>query len=234
MRSWPSASQGPPLRPHTKEASIAESGQDTVCYSWYNEVYLKGIHLRTSKSPNMLASRTLPPIPFRSPNPPPVATFVNIPRRYTRTRMPLTNDAPPQEMEGVSTSPRQRRSDRISGNSATSSVDVARRSRDGKAPSSALSSPRAARKRTSSDEEDPHAIGSDHESSVLDPKPPHSTSSIASGELSGHICLCQPEPKIPRPRNGEFALFFISGINPLKRRASLGTKQMLCLRTCIH
>lgn len=205
-----------------------------LCYSWYNEVYLKGLHLRPSKSSNMLASRTLPPIPFRSPDPLPVATFVNIPRRYTRSRMPLANDVSAHKMEGVSTSPRQRRSDRISGNSPTAPVDIHRSSRDAKVPSSALSSPRAACKRTSSDDDDATAVVRDHERSVLASKPPHSTSSIAAGELSGHICLCQPEPKIPRPRNGEFALFFISVISTLKRRTSTGTKQMLCLRTCIH
>jgi hypothetical protein len=148
--------------------------------------------------------------------------------------MPLANNAPDHEMEGVNTSPRQRKSSRISGKSTAASSDLARNSRDAQAPSSALSSPKVARKRTSSSEDDPNSMGSDHEGSLVDSKPPHGTTSIIPGELSGHICLCQPEPKIPRPRNGEFALFFISGINSLKRRMSLRTKQMLCLRTCIH
>lgn len=37
----------------------------------------------------------------------------------------------------------------------------------------------------------------------------NSAPSTGSGEFSGHICLCQPEPKIPRPRNGEFCLLFV-------------------------
>jgi hypothetical protein len=30
----------------------------------------------------------------------------------------------------------------------------------------------------------------------------------AGGPLSNHICLCQPAPKIPRPRNGNYQLPF--------------------------
>lgn len=37
----------------------------------------------------------------------------------------------------------------------------------------------------------------------------NSAPSTGSREFSGHICLCQPEPKIPRPRNGEFCLLFV-------------------------
>ena len=37
----------------------------------------------------------------------------------------------------------------------------------------------------------------------------NSAPTTGSGEFSGHICLCQPEPKIPRPRNGELCLLFV-------------------------
>ena len=37
----------------------------------------------------------------------------------------------------------------------------------------------------------------------------NSAPTTGSGEFSGHICLCQPEPKVPRPRNGELCLLFV-------------------------
>lgn len=43
--------------------------------------------------------------------------------------------------------------------------------------------------------------GVDEISSPVDDKPPQSATSTASSDHTGHVCLCLPEPKIPRPRN---------------------------------
>ncbi|KAF2740927.1 hypothetical protein EJ04DRAFT_558312 [Polyplosphaeria fusca] len=67
-------------------------------------------------------------------------------------------------------------------------------------PSPAPTSPRLARKRASSFDDDVN--GEDHaSSSPTDTRDLPSASSAGSGELPGHVCLCQPEPKVPRPRN---------------------------------
>ncbi|KAH6618546.1 hypothetical protein C7974DRAFT_317313 [Boeremia exigua] len=61
-------------------------------------------------------------------------------------------------------------------------------------------SPRGARKGFSSLVTDDNADKLMSESPT-DVKTPASTGSTGSGDLSPHVCLCQPEPKIPRPRN---------------------------------
>ena len=37
--------------------------------------------------------------------------------------------------------------------------------------------------------------------------PPTTTLDTRSAATATHICLCQPDPKIPRPRNGKYHLF---------------------------
>lgn len=31
----------------------------------------------------------------------------------------------------------------------------------------------------------------------------------SAGSAASHVCLCQPDPKIPRPRNGQLAFFYL-------------------------
>ena len=64
-------------------------------------------------------------------------------------------------------------------------------------------SPRGVRKRNSSLETDDNAGEYIESESPTDVKTPASAGSTGSGDFSAHVCLCQPEPKIPRPRNGE-------------------------------
>jgi hypothetical protein len=134
------------------------------------------------------------------------------------------NDGPDHAMIDVDTSPRRRKSSRLSGSSIASS-EMVRSSRDAGEPAAALSSPRVLRKRASPSEDEFRPTGPARENHHMDSKPSHGSASTPPGEvLSGHFCLCQPQPKIPRPRNGEFALFFISGISSLKRRG-VGSEQ---------
>lgn len=52
------------------------------------------------------------------------------------------------------------------------------------------------------------AGGVEQEGSVLQSSttsPAHTRAS--SGESAAHVCICQPDPKIPRPRNGEYPKF---------------------------
>ncbi|KAF2639418.1 hypothetical protein P280DRAFT_481549 [Massarina eburnea CBS 473.64] len=163
----------------------------------------------------MLASRVLPPISHRStalqvqdPLPsvsiPPVATFFNIPRRYVRSNMQVADNASShsQMEDPKSLSPRSlRKSSRIHElRSASTSSPADRSSKDDLLPSGANSLSRATRKRYASFGDDPNGTDSGGESPG-DPMLPASASSTGSGELPGHVCLCQPEPKIPRPRN---------------------------------
>lgn len=46
--------------------------------------------------------------------------------------------------------------------------------------------------------------GPDEESASPADTPRSATSTGSSPEYAGYVCLCQPEPRIPRPRNGEF------------------------------
>ncbi|KAF2131075.1 hypothetical protein P153DRAFT_313377 [Dothidotthia symphoricarpi CBS 119687] len=63
----------------------------------------------------------------------------------------------------------------------------------------AVSSPRATRKRLVPLEEVKAEDFVDNGS--MEDRCPPSATSTGSGELCGSVCLCQPEPKIPRPRN---------------------------------
>jgi hypothetical protein len=54
---------------------------------------------------------------------------------------------------------------------------------------------RMTRKRTA---EEADSLESDQDPSVIQPD--------SAGPATGHICLCQPAPKIPRPRNGVYIL----------------------------
>lgn len=75
--------------------------------------------------------------------------------------------------------------------------------RDKEDEQSTPSSPRGARRKNRLPEADQKAEQNIESDSPTDVKTPASTPSTGSGDLSPHVCLCQPEPKIPRPRNGE-------------------------------
>ncbi|KAF1951041.1 hypothetical protein CC80DRAFT_509173 [Byssothecium circinans] len=148
---------------------------------------------------------------------PPVATFFSIPRRYFRSNMQNSGNASQSsyshQMGNVkpSLSPRSlRKSSRIHelrSASTSSSVDRTTSSKDDLPSPASASSPRTTKKRYESfgDEIYHNSAGHGNDGEGESPtgtKPPNSASSTGSGgELSGHVCLCQPEPKIPRPRN---------------------------------
>lgn len=151
----------------------------------------------------MLASRVLPPI-LRSPPPPPVATFFNIPRRYVKSNMNVGEDASRSPMEDVRSSRNLRKSNRAHDMRSSSISSQGQHANDEQLPSPAVSSPRATKKRLVSlddlagDSNDEDHLMSHTRKSSAD----ISVSSAGSVDSSGHVCLCQPEPKIPRPRNG--------------------------------
>jgi hypothetical protein len=93
-----------------------------------------------------------------------------------------------------------RKSSRINEGRPAPTLNLAERIQKEEPPSPAVSSPRNTRKRLSSLVE----VGEQEESgSPVEERPPPSATSAGSPDYSGHVCLCQPEPKIPRPRNGE-------------------------------
>jgi hypothetical protein len=156
----------------------------------------------------MLASRVLPPIIRTSPPSPllPVATFLNVPRRYIRSTMQTEQISPPSLMDDTKPSRNLRKSNRIQETRSASISDATTEQNHEEEPMSAsASSPRIAKKRLTSLVE---ASESEESGSPTDEKPPPSAASTTTGspDFVGHVCLCQPEPKIPRPRNGEFEI----------------------------
>ncbi|CAI6265946.1 unnamed protein product [Periconia digitata] len=161
----------------------------------------------------MLTSRGLPPIfPRISPPPhlqlpplvehdPPTATFTNIPRRYVRSSMNCTDNAnSTSAAENTTSSQPLRKSSRIhelrSASLPTSSP------LEHPYSNGTLSSTQTNMKRYASFGNDAYSGSSvDGHSPTESRSPLLSASSTGSGELSGHVCLCQPEPKVPRPRN---------------------------------
>lgn len=159
----------------------------------------------------MLTSRILPlPVPRSLPSPwqAPVATFFNVPRRYVKSSMHVDDGSSSSSLDDAK--PAQS----LQKNSVSQST-----LKEGEPTSSALSSPRAAIKRLAQLEE---VKQEDRvENGSPEDKDPPSATSTGSGEFSNHVCLCQPEPKIPRPRNGEFEVSFFgfSGLDRhIKRR----------------
>ncbi|KAF2190720.1 hypothetical protein K469DRAFT_736478 [Zopfia rhizophila CBS 207.26] len=76
------------------------------------------------------------------------------------------------------------------------------RTKEPRAPSPAQEYPtRVTRKRAASLNDGVNGNDSVDADSPTDPRNIQSASLTGSEELSEHVCLCQPEPKIPRPRN---------------------------------
>lgn len=154
----------------------------------------------------MLASRTLPPL-FRSPPPPPpppVVTFYNIPRRYERSARTTMTDISEQAVVRDDKPARYTRgANRSYTPRSMLSPRAAQHSTNMGPPSPAQLSPGRilTRKRAQSlvDELDVDSRSSGDESFVDS----RNGQTAPSGNLPDHVCLCQPEPKIPRPRNGK-------------------------------
>ncbi|KAL1792369.1 hypothetical protein ACET3X_008876 [Alternaria dauci] len=118
--------------------------------------------------------------------------------------MQVGDDSPVSPVDSAKPSRSLRKSSRIheTRSAPTFNPATAERSKKEEQPvSPASSSPKATRKR-------PASLVAVHEkedcdSPVDDKPPPSATSATAMGspDFSGHVCLCQPEPKIPRPRN---------------------------------
>lgn len=166
----------------------------------------------------MLASQTLPPISLRPPSP--IVTFINIFRRYTKSTMQVTEHGSDDRREdGTPVSPSQRLRKRTRINDTRDRVSSlsspAGRQLKSQGPTSDPSSPRSTRKRATS-ALDTSIVRREINiaDSPTDLNPSHSAVSNASGEWSGQICICQPEPKIPRPRNGELSLSVIALLEP--------------------
>ena len=153
----------------------------------------------------MLASRQLPP-PMLHRSPPPLPTFYNIPRKYVKSSMQVKENTNSSDPGSPQT---RRKSSRIqdllvaptshSGDNRNGTQDA----------SSTPFSPRTAKRKPVSEDQARNGVDHDDSNSPVDSRAPPSASSIASAEISGHVCLCQPEPKIPRPRNGKSFLGFL-------------------------
>lgn len=168
----------------------------------------------------MLAGRCLPPIERSSPfHQVPVATFFNIPRRYIRSNMQL-GDSPassPNEDSKPSLTRNLRKSNRI--NDAKGSPTSHPQPREAlQSPDS--TSPQSLKKKLATLREEPNGEQPSKQGNPQELPSPTSATSLTSGEHSPQVCLCQPEPKIPRPRNGEsFGLSSLcSALFHLKRR----------------
>ena len=179
----------------------------------------------------MLTS-TLPPI-AQSPSsfsssssssspPPPVSvvTFFNVPRRYVKTSMEGGDKIPASPVDDSKSKPSRNlpKSSRIlETRSAPTLSSAAERTKKEEPTLSASTSSQATRKRLASLVEVP---GRGESASSAEEVPSRSATSTtaASPDYVGHVCLCQPEPKIPRPRNGKHAFVPLSveGVFPIR------------------
>ena len=153
-------------------------------------------------SSNMLASRTLPP-----PRPPSQLlqpTFFSIPRRYWRTMRPDDGVLPPPDgQDGPARNLRHSKSGLARASSSSSPGRLQEN------PSPTTDRPPETLKRAASLDEAAHDEPmQDDEASPTSAGVPRTVPPSAA-DLSGQVCLCQPEPKIPRPRNGTLASSFI-------------------------
>lgn len=158
----------------------------------------------------MLASRVLPPIVQSSPpfSPAPVATFFNVPRRYVKSNMRVGDNAQ-QSTKASAMSLRNSKKSNMSHDPRAFPTSIpAELAKQEPTSSPTLSSPRITRKRAA-----PYSEFIDQEDAIEGGSPvdtPKSAISTDSPEHPSHVCLCQPEPKIPRPRNGESQISLFS------------------------
>ena len=150
--------------------------------------------------------QSLPPL-----HPPPIATFFSVPRRYIKSTMRVQQASSQSPIDDAKPSQNLRKSSRIQETRSTLTTDstIELNHKEEPIPASA-SSARSTRRRPNSLME----ISEGEESaSPTDEKPPTSATSTTAGspDFAGHVCLCQPEPRIPRPRNGEFEHFLCLG-----------------------
>jgi hypothetical protein len=172
-------------------------------YSQDNEPRLPKTFTRSAASSffKMLASRVLPPIVLPFPLPPiPVATFFIVPRRNVKSNMQVGDNSPQSSVDEAKPSRNLRKSSRINESRSAPISNPAERVQKEEPLSPAVVSPKTAKKRLPSFVEVAEA---EESGSPLEERPPPSATSAGSPDFSGHVCLCQPEPKIPRPRNGE-------------------------------
>jgi hypothetical protein len=185
----------------------------------------------------MFASRVLPPIQSPPSPPLPVATFFNVPRRYVKSNMQVGGDSmaasptddskPPRSMRKTSRAHNNNNNNNNIPRSATA-PDADGRAEQDSEPPSPVASPRLPSKRPSSlaykVTADDLADGAN--SPPNEAKTPPSTTSSGAGANGGgpasvdfptSVCLCQPEPKIPRPRNGESFYFCFLFFPPVVR-----------------
>ncbi|KAF2749051.1 hypothetical protein M011DRAFT_323837 [Sporormia fimetaria CBS 119925] len=152
----------------------------------------------------MLASRTLPPIaslasPRPDHHPPPLAanqsvvSFTYVPRQYTKTKMRTASGSLVEETQ---LSPRLRKSTRVNDFRASGAPSPVDRIKN-EGPTSAPLSPRSSRKRAAPLATGLNGVDFEDADSPVDSRHPYS----ATGDIPGQMCMCLPEPKIPRPRN---------------------------------
>lgn len=159
----------------------------------------------------MLASRTLPPIvrPASPPPPTPVATFFNVSRRYIKSSMQVGDTLTDSLIDDVKPTRSLRKSSRIHDVRYAPTSNPMPHAKGEDLPSPGLATSRNARKRVASLGEiagDEKVTEYPNSASL---RSPQSATSVGSGESSPHVCLCQPGPKIPRPRNGESSSPFL-------------------------
>ena len=114
--------------------------------------------------------------------------------------MQVGDNSPQSPIDDAKSSQSLRKSSRINEGRSAPTSNPAERIQKEEPPSPAVASPRNTRKRLSSLVE---VAEREDSGSPVEERPPPSATSAGSPEFSGHVCLCQPEPKIPRPRNGE-------------------------------
>lgn len=154
-----------------------------------------------------MSSCVLPPIRTSSPPPSPVVTFFSVPRRYVKSNMQVSNDDLPPPSEGGNTGRTLRKSTRIQIPKSAPYTSPVQRTKEEEQPT--LFSPQIARKRNPSLGTDDGAEETVESETPTGVRTPASAGSTGSGDYSPHVCLCQPEPKIPRPRNGESHFLFV-------------------------
>lgn len=128
-------------------------------------------------------------------------------RQLWERTMPEENQSEQGVLNKSHITPSQGRQNSISGSSRRTSSSISLRSRNrspspsrgSKTPLTPEESPpfQNTRKRSAgtAEQEDRHL-------SSADTSPAHTRANI--GEAAVHVCICQPDPKIPRPRNGKY------------------------------